>query len=110
ELKLQSGGTRMPADRETNSAYGRFFNRSLCVVSLLASLMAWPAATNALPTAFSYQGQLKQSGMPFNGTVTLGCTLWDAVANGNQIGTAVNLPGVTVTNGLFSVVLNGAGE
>ncbi len=67
----------------------------------------------ALGTGFTYQGQLKQSGSPVNGTVDLDFTLWNdpaATDPGNQVGAAQSLTGVAVTSGLFTVQLNAGGE
>ena len=60
-------------------------------------------------TAFTYQGQLRDGGTNANGAYTMIFKLYDAVTNGNQIGTTItNKP--TLFNGLFSVNLDfGAG-
>jgi hypothetical protein len=60
-------------------------------------------------TAFTYQGQLIKSGTPVSGTCDFQFGLYDAATLGNQVGiTQTKL--VTVTNGLFTVQLNGGGE
>ena len=67
----------------------------------------------ALGTGFTYQGQLKQSGSPVNGTVDLDFTLWNdpaATDPGNQIGSVQSIAAVSVSSGLFTVQLNGGGE
>jgi len=61
-------------------------------------------------TAFTYQGQLKQNGAPANGNLDMEFRLFDAATLGNQIGNPVTLNGVAVSNGLFTVTLNAAGE
>jgi hypothetical protein len=60
-------------------------------------------------TAFTYQGQLHDGGTNANGTYTMTFKLYDAVTNGNQVGSAItNSP--TLANGLFTVGLDfGAG-
>jgi len=60
-------------------------------------------------TAFTYQGQLHDGGTNANGAYTMTFKLYDAVTNGNQIGSAItNSP--TLANGLFTVSLDfGAG-
>ncbi len=69
----------------------------------------------ALGTAFTYQGQLKNAGGPVNDTCDLQFSLWDAAGSGSpptggtQIGITQTLS-VTVTNGLFTAVLNGGNE
>jgi len=61
-------------------------------------------------TAFTYQGQLKQSGVPANGTCDFQFKLYNATSAGTQVGTTVTKGDVTVTNGLFTVELDfGAG-
>ena len=56
-------------------------------------------------TAFTYQGQLRDGGTNANGAYIMIFKLYDAVTNGNQIGTTItNKP--TLFNGLFSVNLD----
>src|SRR5215510_9642143 len=77
------------------------------VFSLSASLALAQAPTG---TAFTYQGQLKQGGAVVNGTANLSFTLFDAATAGTMLGTPQSINGVTVTEGLFTVSLNGAGQ
>jgi len=64
----------------------------------------------AVGTAFTYQGELKKSGGLQNSTCDFQFSLYDALTGGTQIGSTQSVPGVTVTNGLFTVVLDfGAG-
>jgi hypothetical protein len=58
-----------------------------------------------LGTGFTYQGQLKSSGSPVNGSCTFGFGLWDASSGGVQLGVTQTVT-TTVTNGLFTVTLN----
>jgi hypothetical protein len=61
-------------------------------------------------TAFTYQGQLKQGGLPVTNTADFQFKLWDALAGGNQIGAMIPVNGKSVVNGLFTVTLDfGAG-
>jgi hypothetical protein len=62
-----------------------------------------------LGTAFTYQGQLKQAGQPFNGPADLLFDLYDADVGGNLLGGHA-LNGVAISGGLFTVQLNGAGQ
>lgn len=64
----------------------------------------------ALGQAFTYQGQLKKDGSLVNGTCDFSFALFDSQVAGTQIGNAQEVLSVAVTNGLFSVSLNGAGE
>ena len=60
----------------------------------------------AVTTAFTFQGVLKNSGAPLNGTVDLRFTLWDAAAAGNQIGAPVPVNAATLTDGLITTTLD----
>jgi len=74
----------------------------------LFGLIGWLALTLASPLVaqpFTYQGFLKQNGQPVNGTTSLTFRLYDALAGGNQLGSAITQT-VTVQNGLFTVELN----
>jgi hypothetical protein len=80
-----------------------------CVALTLANAMLANAQT-PLGTAFTYQGQLKQGGLPVTDTADFQFTLWDAIAGGNQIGAMIPVNGKSVVNGLFTVTLDfGAG-
>src|SRR5262249_256776 len=65
---------------------------------------------------FTYQGKLDQAGAPINGTISLRFSLWDAAGSGspptggNQIGNGQQLTNVPITDGLFTVTLNSAGQ
>jgi hypothetical protein len=68
------------------------------------------AASGQMSTAFSYQGQLRQDGVPVNDTVYLEFALWDAEVGGTPIGGVVTLPDVEVEDGLFTVRLDFGNE
>jgi Chaperone of endosialidase len=60
-------------------------------------------------TAFTYQGQLRDTGTNANGTYTMIFKLYDSAGGGNEIGGAVTIS-PTLANGLFTVNLDyGAG-
>ncbi|MCX8061202.1 MAG: hypothetical protein N3D16_01330 [Anaerolineales bacterium] len=61
-------------------------------------------------TGFTYQGQLKQGGNLVSGTCDFQFGLYDAATSGNQLGNTQTILGVNVSNGLFTVQLNGSGE
>lgn len=78
------------------------------VLMLVSGLRALPLA--AQETAFSYQGRLLENGQPSNGSYDFTFAVFDAPATGNQIGSAVTLGPIEVTNGLFLTTLDfGAG-
>ena len=63
-------------------------------------------AESPVGTAFTYQGQLKQGGLPVDGAATFSFSLWDAAAGGNRLTSPLVYAGVPVVNGLFSVNLD----
>lgn len=85
-----------------------------CAIGLLSA--AAPALAPPLGTAFTYQGHLKKNGGPVNGTADLMFTLFDAEGTGSppvggaQIGSAQSVSNVAVTDGVFTVTLNGSGQ
>ncbi len=90
--------------------------RSACCVILFAlgigivGLAERTEASQPLGTAFTYQGQLLQDGKPTTGTCDLQFILFDAASGGNQVGSVQTVSPVSVTDGLFTVQLNGGGE
>lgn len=83
-------------------------------VGLLAGLMAAVAPVPSAPASplgggFTYQGQLRQNGAPLNGTVDVTFALYDAEQNGTLLGTQT-FNGLQITDGLFTVLLNDAGQ
>jgi hypothetical protein len=65
------------------------------------------SGTHAQPigTAFTYQGQLKEAGVPVNGTVDLEFTLWDAPIDGVLVDWRI-IEAVDVMSGLFTASLD----
>jgi hypothetical protein len=63
-----------------------------------------------LGTGFTYQGQVKKGGTPCPGPCDFQFSLWDAAVGGTQLGATQTVLGVPVTNGLFTVELNGGNE
>jgi len=90
--------------------------RRVLIPAMVVALVAASAALNAqtpLGSAFTYQGQLREDGLPVNDTADLVFTLWDADTNGAQAGSALTFDGqgdnpgpVNVVNGLFTVPLD----
>lgn len=90
-------------------------NRRIGTAGVLG-LLAVSAWADPVSNAFTYQGQLMNAGELANGTFNLSFTLWDAVGAGNPpvggslIGGPDNEPGTQVSDGLFTVQLNDAGQ
>jgi hypothetical protein len=59
--------------------------------------------------SFTYQGVLRQSGQPVNGSCDLQFGLWEALDGGHQLGTNQTITS-TISNGLFTVLLNDTGQ
>lgn len=57
-------------------------------------------------TSISYQGSLKDGGLPAHGSYDFSFSLFDAESAGTQIGSTVTMSAVVVANGLFSVPLD----
>lgn len=73
---------------------------------LLASLNR----ATAQGTAFTYQGRLSDAGVPANGSFNLKFSIFDDASVGNQLGDSITNAPTSVSNGLFTVVLDfGAG-
>jgi hypothetical protein len=93
-------------------------SRNSLVLLFLAPLLLRALVVTAAPLgrSFTYQGQLSQSGVPVDGTVTLRFSLWDAAGTGDpptggtQVGNVQTLTNVPVSAGVFSVALNGGDE
>ena len=70
---------------------------SLCAVALCAGVLAG----SQISPMFTYQGVLKSSGAPYNGTADLRFTLFDAAVGGNAVASPIAVNAVQVTDGLF---------
>jgi hypothetical protein len=78
----------------------------LTALSLLVALTGAGLVLAApLGTAFTYQGQLRQAGLPVNGTCDFQFSLFDAATGGAQVGTTQTAIGVTLADGRFTVQL-----
>lgn len=81
-------------------------------------LFLYASVATAVPlgTGFTYQGQLRQAGVPVEGVVTLRFSLWQAAGSGDppvggvRVGSVQTLTNVPVSGGVFSVALNEGGE
>ena len=75
---------------------------ALAVLVLSASTVQ---ATAYSDTTFTYQGELRDNGLPANGFHSMSFRLWDSFANGNQIGPIISTV-VEAKSGKFSVELD----
>ncbi|MEM1081209.1 MAG: collagen-like protein [Pseudomonadota bacterium] len=75
---------------------------------LVVLLLSIPVCMSAFAqqTAITYQGQLQQSGVPFDGAADLEFTIWDAPVGGLIISGPIVISGVIVEEGLFQVELD----
>jgi hypothetical protein len=73
---------------------------SLLILSLVLGM------AQAQSTSFSYQGRLDQGGSPHTGQLAIEFRLFDAATAGNQLGSTIELPEVSVLEGLFMVELD----
>jgi len=64
------------------------------------------AGAGVLGTTFTYQGILSDSGSPVSGQADLRFTLWDAVSGGAQVGSAVVVEDLAVSDGRVTVPLD----
>ena len=85
--------------------------KKLAAACSLAALFTINAlAVQPLGNAITYQGRLMDGGVPANGTYDLGFVLHDDPASLTYIGNSIMTTAVPVSNGLFTVQLNTAGE
>lgn len=78
-----------------------------------SALLALAAVANAQAlqtSAFTYQGELKQFGLPVTGPQNFKFRMYDALSGGSQVGAQITLNGIDVEDGLFTVLLNEAQE
>jgi len=86
----------------------RLLTRSAAALALGLSVLAGQAG--ALGTAFTYQGQLEQSGTPTNGTCDFQFSLFDALSGGKQGGATPTVTPDSVTNGPLTDQLDFGGS
>jgi pectin methylesterase-like acyl-CoA thioesterase len=82
---------------------------SILLVVLLMSVTASARPLDAPPplgTGFTYQGKLTNGGVTANGTYDFEFKLYDALSGGSPVGGTVTQGDVTVTAGLFTVLLD----
>ncbi|UCF34697.1 MAG: hypothetical protein JSV78_05210, partial [Phycisphaerales bacterium] len=78
------------------------------ILLAVAALLATPWVLNAqtpVGTAFTYQGQLKQAGLPVTGDADMVFHLWDA-ETGGDLYDSLGISFIPVVDGLFTVELD----
>jgi hypothetical protein len=87
--------------------------RRFSAVALLMHAAAYQTLAAQPDPSFAFQGQIKQSGAPMNGNVSMTFRLFDSPVGGNQIGATLLFDGsagnsapVAVANGQFTTILN----
>jgi len=80
-------------------------HKTILSLSSIAALLLLAASTLA-NTTITYQGQLKQSGTPYNGTADLEFALFDQLNGGDQVGPVEAHDDWPVSDGLFQVELD----
>jgi len=81
------------------------FITSILLILLNGMVVARTLEATPLGTSFTYQGQIKVSGVPYTGLCNFGFGLYDALNLGNPIGTSINR-NIYVDNGLFTTELD----
>lgn len=74
-----------------------------------ALMMAIGAPAAPLGTAFTYQGRLIESGAPVTATCDFEFKLYDAPAGGSQVGATYTALSVSVSDGLFTTLIDFGG-
>lgn len=76
------------------------------VIFLFIVSFIYTAPVNGQTSSFNYQGRLNDAGAPATGTFQFQFKLFDAPANGNQVGSTLSDVTVTVSGGAFSASLD----
>lgn len=76
------------------------------IAALVVCAFVFSFAAQAQTSVITYQGQLNDGAAIANGTFQMQFTLFDAAANGNQIGATITNQNVTVAKGIFTVQLD----
>ena len=79
------------------------------VILVATCVIAWPhtaVQAESVGNTITYQGQLKESGIPVNGMFDFEFKLWNAPSGGETVGWTVAIRAFEVLNGLFTVPLD----
>ncbi|MBT5383282.1 MAG: hypothetical protein HOL13_10630, partial [Phycisphaerae bacterium] len=77
----------------------------LLAIGCLAGLAAQGRLGDSpdLDTSFTYQGQIRDAGIPINDSADVSLSLWNAAADGSMVGAAQQFEGVVLVEGRFAV-------
>lgn len=93
--------------RGTQSSHARISARRLVLAILVGScVLPSSVGSQALGTAFTYQGQLTESGAPATGLYDLQICLFDSPSNPAPIACLPDFDNVPVEDGVFTVALD----
>lgn len=82
------------------------FARTTTAAALIASALLGPHALAQSATAFTYQGELRDGGLPANGAYDIRFRLFDSASGTTQLGSQLCVDNIAVTDGRFAVTLD----
>jgi hypothetical protein len=80
--------------------------RSFTIIIITLILFAATAVAEPLGTGFTYQGELKQQGVPANGSFDFEFNLFDVAVDGISLTAPFQLEEISVQDGVFTVELD----
>ncbi|GJQ28707.1 MAG: hypothetical protein HBSAPP03_05910 [Phycisphaerae bacterium] len=81
---------------------GRGWSAAATVVAVLST----SAGAEPIGPGFTYQGDLREGGVPANGAYDLRFSLYDAASGGSQVATTLCVDNLNITGGVFAVSLD----
>ncbi len=85
---------------------GRIYPRLSIPCLIVFLVLTCSTAVRAQMTAFTYQGKLTDAGNPANANYDFQFALFDSLNDGSQIGSTLSRPNVSVSSGIFTVLLD----
>jgi len=82
----------------------------VCVLWCVFGALLFAETLQAQGTAFTYQGQLNNGGSPANGSYDMTFTLFNTNTDGSALAPPITNSAVTVSNGLFTTMLDFGGS
>lgn len=80
--------------------------RSMLRAALFGALLAATGAALAIGTEFTWQGELRESSLPANGSYDFEFRLYAAATGGSPIGPVRSLPAQSISGGLYTALLD----